>query len=74
MSEKPEGSPAFKLDLGDVWGVAKNALLVAGAAGLAVVAQNLHVLDLGSYGPLVVPIIAVGLDTAIKWMKNNSKS
>jgi hypothetical protein len=73
MSDVKKGSASFKLDWVDVWGVAKNALLVAGAAGLAVVAQNLHVLDLGSYGPLVVPIIAVGLDTAIKWMKNNSK-
>jgi hypothetical protein len=39
---------------------------------LTVVAQNLHVIDLGSLGPLVVPIVAVGLDTAIKWMKNNA--
>jgi len=73
MSDEKKGSPAFKMDWADVWGVAKNALLVAGAAGLTVVAQNLHVLDMGMYGPLVVPIIAVGLDTAIKWMKNNSK-
>ena len=73
MSDKKKGSPAFTMDWADIWGVGKNALLVAGAAGLAVVAQNLHVLDIGMYGPLVVPIIAVGLDTAIKWMKNNSK-
>lgn len=73
MSDEKKGSPAFKMDWADIWGVGKNALLVAGAAGLAVIAQNLHVLDIGMYGPLVVPIIAVGLDTAIKWMKNNSK-
>lgn len=73
MADEKKGSPAFKMDWADLWGVGKNALLVGGAASLAVVAQNLHVLDLGMYGPLVVPIIAVGIDTAIKWMKNNSK-
>ena len=67
-----EGSARFKLNWADVSGVAKNAALVGGAAALTVVAQNLHVIDLGALGPLVVPIIAVGLDTAIKWMKNNA--
>lgn len=67
-----EGSKRFKLNWSDISGVAKNAALVGGAAALTVVAQNLHVIDLGQLGPLVVPIIAVGLDTAIKWMKNNA--
>jgi len=67
-----EGSARFKLNWSDISGVVKNAVLVGGAAALTIVAQNLHVIDLGSLGPLVVPIIAVGLDTAIKWMKNNA--
>jgi hypothetical protein len=67
------GSKKFKLDIADLWGVGKGALLVGGAAALTYVAQNLGQLDLGTYGPLVVPIIAVGLDTAIKWLKDNSK-
>ena len=67
-----EGSARFKLNWADIAGVAKNAALVGGAAALTVVAQNLHVVDLGTLGPLVVPIIAVCLDTAIKWMKNNA--
>jgi hypothetical protein len=73
MTDEKKGSPSFKMDWSDLWGVGKNALLVGGAAGLAVVAQNLQVLDLGVYGPLVVPIIAIGIDSAIKWMKNNAK-
>ena len=73
MSNEKKGSPAFKMDWADLWSVSKNALLVAGAAGLTVLAENLDVVDIGLYTPLVVPIIAVGLDTAIKWMKNNSK-
>lgn len=68
-----EGSPRFSLNMGDVVGVVKNAALVGGAAALTVVAQNLQVIDFGMYGPLVVPVLAVGLDTVIKWMKNNAK-
>mgnify|MGYP003115110155 CR=1 FL=1 len=67
------GSKKFALNWGDLWGVAKNALLVGGAAALTVVAENLEVVDVGLYTPLVVPIIAVALDTAIKWMKNGEK-
>ena len=69
-----EGSKAFSLNLGDIVGVAKNAALVGGAAALTVVAQNLHVVDLGSWGPVVVPLVAVGLDAAIRWLKDNSKT
>ncbi len=68
-----EGSKRFKLNWGDLTGVVKNALLVGGAAALTVVAENLEVIDIGLYTPLFVPIIAVGLDTAIKWMKDASK-
>lgn len=68
-----EGSKSFTLNWSDLLGVLKNAALVGGAAALTVVAQNLHIIDLGQYGPLIVPLIAVGLDTTIKWMKNNAK-
>jgi hypothetical protein len=40
---------------------------------LTYVAQNLAQLDLGHMGTLVVPVVAVGLDTVIKWLKNNEK-
>lgn len=69
-----EGSKRFKLNISDVLGVAKNALLVGAAAALTVVAENLEVVDIGLYTPLVVPIIAVALDTAIKWLKNPASS
>ena len=66
------GSAKFKLNWGDITGVAKNAALVGGAAALTVVAESLGEIDLGVYGPLFVPIVAVGLDTAIKWLKDNA--
>lgn len=63
-------SKRFTLNWNDISSVVKTALMVGGAAALTVVAENLHVVDIGMYTPLVVPIIAVGLDTAIKWMKD----
>lgn len=69
-----EGSKRFKLNFGDVLSVAKNALLVGAAAALTVFAENLEVVDIGLYTPLVVPIVAVALDTAIKWLKDAAPS
>ena len=66
------GSAKFKLDWSDIIGVAKNAALVGGAAALTVITESLGEIDLGIYGPLFVPIVAVGLDTAIKWLKDNA--
>tara|TARA_R100000008_G_C3504717_1_gene125520 strand:- start:120 stop:335 length:216 start_codon:yes stop_codon:yes gene_type:complete len=67
------GSKKFTLNWADFSKVFKTAVLVGGAAALTVVAENLEVVDIGVYTPLFVPIIAVGLDTAIKWLKDNSK-
>lgn len=67
-----EGSKSFSLNNKDLLIVAKNALLVGGAAALTVVAQNLHVVDLGAYGPVIVPVITIGLDTLVRWLKDNS--
>ena len=66
------GSKSFALDLTDVAGLFKNALLVAVAAFLTTVVNNLGNLDLGVYTPLVVPMVTVILDTIIKWTKDNT--
>ena len=66
------GSESFKLDTNDIIKVLKNGLLVAGAAGLAYVADNLHIIDLGALGPLVVPVVTVGLQSVITWMRDNT--
>ena len=65
------GAKKFTLNMIDVTRISKNAALVAIAAALTYVAGNLDQIDLGSVGTLLVPIIAVGLDTAIKWLKDN---
>lgn len=66
------GSKSFALDVADVAVLFKNALLVAIAAFLTTVMNNIGTLDLGGYTPLIVPMVTVVLDTLIKWTKDNS--
>ena len=65
------GSKKFTLNWADLSKIGKNAALVGGAAALTYVAGNLDQIDLGTLGALFVPIVAVGLDTAIKWITDN---
>lgn len=67
------GSKKFTLDLSDVKNLLKNATLVAGAAFLTTLVNNMAHLDLGQYTPLIVPIVTMVLDSAIKWIKDNAE-
>ena len=66
-----QDSKAFSLNQNDVVVLLKNAGLMALAAGLTFVGENVSQIDLGIYGPLVVPVVAVVIDTAVRWAKNN---
>jgi hypothetical protein len=68
------GSKKFKLDLTDVWSLGKTSLFVGAAAALTFLGENLADLDLGNAGVLFVPIVAVGIDTLVKWLKDNEKT
>jgi hypothetical protein len=68
-----EGSKSFTLNTGDVVNLAKNAALVGLAAVLTYVGENIADVDLGSAGVMLVPVISVGIDTLVKWIKNNTK-
>ena len=68
-----EESKKFQLNGSDAKALGKNALLVGAAASLTYISQNLGNLDLGTLGVLIVPIVAVALDTGIKWLKDNTK-
>ena len=67
-----ENSKKFSLDMTDIVGLFKRAALVGAAAALTFVAGNIGGLDFGTMGVLIVPIVAVALDSAIKWLKDNS--
>ncbi|MQF98496.1 MAG: hypothetical protein FI729_03065 [SAR202 cluster bacterium] len=66
-----EPSKAFSLNLGDLRRVGINGLLVGLAAGLTYIGGNLSSLDLGASSMVVVPIVSILLDAAVKWAKNN---
>lgn len=67
-------SRSFSVDTNDIVSIAKNALLVGVAALLTYVGENLSKVDLGHMGTLLVPVVAVLLNTLIKWIKDNSQS
>ncbi len=67
------GSDKFKINTGDLMNVLKNGLLVAVAAFITYIMNNLHIIDLGTYTALVIPIVTLVLDTIVKWAKDNSK-
>jgi len=66
-------SKAFSMDMNDIMSVGKNAMLVGLAAVLTYVGENIMKIDLGSMSALIVPVVVVVLNSAIKWAKDNTK-
>lgn len=66
-------SKAFELNKNDAVALVKNALLVGLAAMLTYVGQNMSNVDLGAGTALVVPVVTILIDSAVKWVKNNVK-
>jgi hypothetical protein len=64
-------SKRFSVNWKDLTGLVKNAALVGLAASLAYVGANVGDVDLGDKGVLIVPIIAILIDTGVKWLKSN---
>lgn len=67
------GSAKFSLDLTDLFAVLKNGFFVALAAFITYLINNLSNLDFGVYTALIVPVVAMVLDTVVKWLKDNTK-
>lgn len=64
-------SKAFSLNSKDVINLGKNALLVGVAAALTYVGENVASVDLGPSGVLLVPVVVIGIDTLVKWIKGS---
>ena len=67
------GSAKFNLNTDDVKNLVKNALLVGSAAALAYLGENISDVDMGTTGVLLVPVITVGIDTVVSWLRDNQK-
>lgn len=66
-------SSKFSLDINDVISVGKNALLVGLAAVLTYVGEHISNINLGAASALVVPVVVVFVNTAVRWIKDNTK-
>ena len=66
-------SKAFSVDINDVVSIGKNALLVGLAAVLTYVGENITNVDLGPTSALLVPVVAVVVNTLVNWIKDNTK-
>jgi hypothetical protein len=66
-------SKAFDFNKNDFISLTKNALLVGLAAVLTYVGQNLSHIDLGAGTALVVPVVTIMIDSAVKWVRDNTK-
>jgi len=68
-----EGSKSFQLNQADLIKLAKNALLVSLAAGLTFVGENLANINIGPSSALIVPVVALAVNTLVRWIKDYSK-
>lgn len=66
-------SKKFTLNSSDLVNLAKNAALVGLAAILTFVGENISNVDLGPTGIMLVPVVSVGIDAFVKWIKDNTK-
>lgn len=64
-------SKRFSVNWKDLTVLSKNAALVGLAASLAYMGAHISDVDMGESGMLAVPVIAILIDTCIKWLKSN---
>lgn len=62
-------SQKYSLNVNDLVNLAKNALLVGAGSLLTYVLENINLIDWGSTGVLLVPVVTVVLDSVVKWLK-----
>ena len=67
-------SKSYQFDMNDLLSVSKNAMLVGLAALLTYVGENVTKIDLGSASALVVPVVVIVINTAVKWIKDNTSA
>lgn len=67
------GSPPRSLNADDWWNVGKHVLLVAGASGLAALAEQIPGLltELGM--PVLVPVVTGLLMLGMRWLQDNRR-
>jgi len=70
--EKKKGSPRFKFNNTDLMDVLKNAIMVGLAAVLTFVVDNIGNIEMGENLLIVIPMVTMALNTAIRWIKDTT--
>lgn len=66
-------SKGLSFDKNDMIVIVKNAVLVGTAAAVTFLAENLAKVDFGQNTALIIPIVAVVLNTVSRWLKDYTK-
>jgi hypothetical protein len=66
-------SKGLSFDKNDMIVIVKNAVLVGAAAAVTFLAENLAKVDFGQSTALIIPIVAVVLNTVSRWLKDYTK-
>lgn len=74
FSSKPSESPANAVDKVDLIKALRTSIIVGAAAVVSYLMTNLGGIDLGVYGPTVIPVVSFVLDMIYRWLKDNSDS
>jgi len=67
-------SKALSFDKNDMIVVIKNAVLIGAAAAVTFLAESLAKIDMGTGNVLVIPIVAVALNSLSRWLKDYTKN
>jgi hypothetical protein len=66
-------SKSLSFDKNDMIAVIKNAVLIGAAAAVTFLAESLAKIDIGTGNVLVIPIVAVALNSLSRWLKDYTK-
>lgn len=68
MAQLTVKSPRFSFIPEDLKSILKGAGIAAGGAGLTYLAQNLSSLNFGEYTPLIVAVLSILINSALKYI------
>jgi hypothetical protein len=65
-------SKAYSFDYTDILKVARDAVIVGTAAALTVAIENVGRMNFGTVTPILLPIISIALNAAMRYIKPNN--
>lgn len=69
----PDTSNTKSLDTTDWAKLFKHVVVVSASAGLTYLASNMHMINLGEYTVVVVPVLSFLINAGLKYIKSNEE-